>query len=197
MIQREAWLREADERQLKDLHERLSRGDTSAAQPFWQSILRLPKWPEWISYEAVMNSPDEVLERLMPGHKILRSSQFWQAYSIHDEGGSTSWEDQMWEADGHPIDEWEIDENWEASGEHPLGYLVNILAVWRHARSGHGNPTDAASTIFGDFEGAYEISDYGDEFVYYAREELTRIAGPYEQQIADLAWRHAKRTPNP
>lgn len=198
MICKEAWYREADERSLRTAYERFSRGDLSAAAPFWREVVRLSKWPEWINYEDVMRTPDEVLETVMPGHRIKHTSNVWTALEYSEESGLSEWDRGDWELYHSDLD-WEVDENWEDSGEHPLRYLATTLNGWRHSRSGYGKPEAAAPTIFGDFDSGnpYDVEFREDGgYIYYAQEDLLRIDGPYDQQIADLAWRFAKRGQN-
>lgn len=63
MISREAWHKEADERRVRDLYERLMRGDRSVAQEFWLSLGRLGHWPDWVSDEVVHRIPGKVWDQ--------------------------------------------------------------------------------------------------------------------------------------
>lgn len=167
----------------------------------------MEKWPEWISAEAVLNTPNEVMWRVFPGHQIIRTTYWYEAYFDPSEPHD-NWPSDWNSADWEWLDkfyEWEVDENWEADKEwvadkeHAFRWLVNILGIWKHRRE------DWDSTVFSDFQGAREWDDNAfpdadegeDQGLAYADEELTKIEGPYAEQMADLAWRHSKQTPNP
>lgn len=169
MITREAWYREANERDLSRLRKLLLKGDAEAARQFWKGASRAGFPEGLITQRVVFATPDEVLQEYLPS-ELYETSISWYA------------------PDEQEVEDWRADSSWEifdepdyelVTSEHPLKHLL------RRFSEGGWKWSEGGGTEFVK-EGTVPLWDE-DGHGYWREDQVLRVdeQGP----VSELAWR--------